>query len=94
MSLSLPSKFENIRNKSLLQRNSCINEGKIEGEMCRKEWKARKIRGKRKRIRELGEKAEKGKRWEEQDGDEDWNVPFREVPILFLSDIPSSPKNW
>ena len=36
LSLSLRSKFESIRNKSLLQRNSYINEGKIEGEMCRK----------------------------------------------------------
>jgi len=49
----LCSKFESIRNKSLLQRNSCINEGKVEGEMCRKKWKVRrKIRSKRKRIRE------------------------------------------
>ena len=62
--------------------------------MCRKEWKVRrKIRSKRKRTRELEEKVEKGKRREEQDGDEDWNVPFHEVPILFLSDIPSSPKS-
>lgn len=47
-----------------MQRNSCINEGKVEGEMCRKKKESKKKNKKQEEEnkRELEEKVEKGKK--------------------------------